>query len=452
MGGGPRFPSVGSIRGTPIALSIRHAEADARSAAFGYDCPADEEEDLMSRRPIWLMQSMVALVWMVAPLRAVEPLLDAGGWKIGNTSYPMSRAGNALEMGVTREPDADQTRALNDALRRIEQDKDRDTLYLPSGRYLVKGQLSLRPGVNLIGDGMTRTVIERRDSSNYLLANRRLAGALVAHLTLDNEVRTVMLQNCSKMRFEEVEFRGGIVRFEHCDGITLANNTFNENAGKAGYAGSNCTNMTLTHNRFNSIGGGSINLSGHKDSYVAFNHITADAQIESGYAGIRLPNGATNNLVENNLIENHGRGLFVLSSSTNNTLRGNVVKSSTYQGVLIQSSNNVLEANVIVDAGDEAIYVVDANSAGCPAPSVASGNRVVGNTIYDTRAPADVNRFVGVRVASSGNVVRADAVSTQFGRVAFEIGVNNDTGENTTYEAVTSGGAVPGQAQQTNRP
>jgi parallel beta-helix repeat protein len=105
-------------------------------------------------------------------------------------------------------------------------------------------------------------------------------------------------------------------------------------------------------------------------------HITASKLIDSGYAGIRLPNGARNNVVENNFIQNHGRGLFILSSSENNIVRNNTVKSTTYQGVLIQSSNNLLEKNTIIDAGMEAIYVTDANAENSPTPSVANGNRI----------------------------------------------------------------------------
>ena len=124
--------------------------------------------------------------------------------------------------------------------------------------------------------------------------------------------------------------------------------------------------------------------------------------IDSGYAGIRLPNGATGNRIENNVIENHGRGLFVLSSSEGNHLRNNTESNTTYQGGLIQSCGNHLEGNTIVDAGDEAIHVVHAVAASTPTPSIANNNTILWNVIRDTQKHAP-SRFIGLHISTSGN-------------------------------------------------
>ncbi len=373
----------------------------------------------MHLRQLCAVVAAVSLLLSHADITQGAP--DADAWRVGGAEYARSRALSAADFGLTPNTTDDQTSILNDAIVSIDNDPDHDTLYIPRGTYLVAGHLRLRPGVNLIGDGIGNTIIERRDESHYLLWNKRLdgKGAVIANLTLNNRSRTVMLQRCRNIGFHQVEFVGGIVRLEDSSDITFSNNLFNENIGKAAYASAGCKNITITHNRFNSISNGSINLSGHTDCYVAFNHITSAVQIDSGYAGIRLPNGARNNLVENNLIENHGRGLFVLSSSTHNTLRGNIIRNSRYQSVFVQSSDNVIQGNVIIDAGSEAIYLVDATAE--PTPSVANRNRVVGNTIYDTRAPTHTDRHFALRILSTNNTVQGNVVSTSFGRTSFQI-------------------------------
>jgi hypothetical protein len=121
------------------------------------------------------------------------------------------------------------------------------------------------------------------------------------------------MSGVSRIHFCGNEFKGGIVRFEESSHVTMEGNYFNRNLGKSGYASSNCSHMRIVNNRFLSIQNASINLSGHRHSYVAYNHIFATELIDSGYAGIRLPNTATRNLIEHNYIENHGRGLFVLN-------------------------------------------------------------------------------------------------------------------------------------------
>ena len=154
---------------------------------------------------------------------------------------------------------------------------------------------------------------------------------------------------------------------------------------------------------------------------VAYNHITADKLIDSGYAGIRLPNTATNNLVEHNVVENHGRGLFVLSYSNGNTLRHNVVRGTTHQGVLVQSPNNRIEHNLIIDAGLAAIRVTDAagvgeDKNGKPNPrSIAKDNVVLGNRIEDTRKVKGKDAW-GLYIGSTGNQVSHNSVQKRFGR------------------------------------
>lgn len=338
-------------------------------------------------------------------------------WVVGDHVLEKSRSINATDFGLSADSDADQSVALANAISHVANSPGIDTVYIPSGTYRFSRPIQLRSGVNLIGDGVGKTILEGRRLRSYLLNARRIdeSKAFVTGLTLRNRYRTVAMYDVSDLHFYHVEFAGGIVRLEGCSDISLEGNLFRDNLGKSGYASDNCDRIRIVHNRFESIENGSINLSRHRDCYVAWNEITAESLLDSGYAGIRLPNDAMNNLVEHNFIENHGRGIFVLSSSENNVIRNNVVLGSTKQGVLIQSSANRLESNVIVDAGEQSIYVVDAVASSSPTPSIADHNHLLRNLVYDTRSQRG-DRFIALKVSTEGNTVVGNVVSSQHGR------------------------------------
>lgn len=339
-------------------------------------------------------------------------------WTIKGREFSKSRSVNAIEFGLTAGSTSDQSTVLAKAIQHASESREVDTVYIPEGVYFFANPIWLRSGVNLIGDAAGKTVLERKDNSDYLLKGKHMdcRKAVVANLTLRNPDRTLLMLDVSNLQFSHVEFSGGIVRFEKSSGILLDGNVFTENLGKSAYAGSACENVRIVNNAFNSVEHGSINLSGHRKCHVESNYITSSKPIDSGYAGIRLPNGAKNNTVENNFIENHGRGIFILSSSANNIVRNNVVKHTTREGVLIQSSNNLLEGNTIIDAGCEAIYVVDANGKSSPTPSIADGNRILRNVIHDTRRH-EASSFVGLWIASRNNIVKGNKVSMEHGRI-----------------------------------
>ena len=361
-----------------------------------------------------------------------EPPLSPRGLPALPGKVDLGKAVNAGEAGLVPDSEEDQSGKLASIIAAVAADSDQDTVYVPEGRYYIAKAIGLRPGVNLIGDGMGRTVFYRDDSDSYLVrpeAHGDFRQALVANLSFRNAQRTLLMGNVHHLRFHNVEFEGGIVRFEKASHVTLEGCFFNRNLGKGGYASSNCSNMRLVHNRFLSIEKGSINLSGHEKSYVAYNHITADKLIDSGYAGIRLPNTASNNLIEHNFIENHGRGLFVLTYSSHNSLCHNTVKSTKYEGVLVQSPHNRIEHNMIIDAGLAAIRVSDAHYDGEHPSSIASGNRVLHNLVTDTR-DAKSESQVGLIVSSSNTTVVGNIVDRRFGRSFMDLrGGNGNTKE-----------------------
>ena len=331
--------------------------------------------------------------------------------------YNRSRSINARDYGLIPGSSMDQSSMLARAIKYASEKKEVDCVYVPEGTYQFTQSIWLKAGVSLIGAGSGKTVFIGKNPKAFLIRAKRVdfGDAVIANMTVSNSERALLITDSRNLSFQNVEFKGGMVRFEKSENVTFEGNIFNDNLGKGGYAGSGCKNIRIVKNTFNSIENGSINLSGHQNSYVANNHITASKLIDSGYAGIRLPNGARNNVVENNFIQNHGRGLFILSSSENNIVRNNTVKSTMYQGVLIQSSNNLLEKNTIIDAGMEAIYVTDANAENSPTPSVANGNRILENIIYDTKSLRS-SRCIGLKIGSRENLIKGNRVSMNHGR------------------------------------
>ena len=346
------------------------------------------------------------------------PFIDSKeSWTINGRDYPKSRSLNALDYGFTKDSDQDVTDAINALIQQVAQDPAVDTLYFPAARYYVAGSIYFQSGVNIIGAGQGKTIFERRDSRNYLIkGSGDFMGTVVANLTLDNQERVLLMKDAANINFFHVEFKGGIVRFEKSKNLIFEGNIFNQNIGKSGYASSQCENVRIVNNTVYSIVKGGLNLSGHRNSYVAYNYITSPSLIDSGYAGIRLPNSAKNNLVECNYVQNHGRGLFVLSHSTGNTLQFNLVDGTSYQGIFVQGPKNIIRGNVVKDAGDEAIIVINGSVQKGLGLSVGDHNHVVDNIIYDSKEHDDY-RYVGIRVATFGNDIERNIMSKKYGRL-----------------------------------
>ena len=105
-------------------------------------------------------------------------------------------------------------------------------------------------------------------------------GTVVANLTLDNQERVLLMKDAASINFFHVEFKGGIVRFEKSKNLIFEGNIFNQNIGKSGYASSQCENVRIVNNTVYSIVKGGLNLSGHRNSYVAYNYITEPNRFE----------------------------------------------------------------------------------------------------------------------------------------------------------------------------
>ena len=356
---------------------------------------------------------------------------DASSWTINGRKFMKDRSINAADFGLTSGTDTDQAANMNRAIAYAANNAGIDTVFVPAGTYYIGTYFSFAPAVNVIGAGAGKTIfncpdykeqmgqIGIRDFENYMTITdeKDFKNIVIANMTLSKQSRVIYMYKCKNANFFNLAVNEGLIRFEHCENMTLEHNIFSGNYGKAAYAGNVGRYIRFFANRFNGIVQGSINYSRHENSYAGYNYITAPDILNTGYAGIRLPNDAHWNIVENNYIENHGRGIFVLSRSSNNIVRGNVINKTKSQGFFIQSPNNVFDGNVIIDAGDEAVYI-----AGGSAKSKSDGlnNRFLRNVIYDTKEH-DKERHVALSIATPSNIIKANTVSTKFGRTFKKI-------------------------------
>lgn len=322
-----------------------------------------------------------------------------------------------------------QAAAINAAIFKVSK-QGGGTVFFPEGKYYIgPGKyITLQPGVNLRGAGMGKTIIWGEYDADYLIkAKSAQLNVTISHLTLENPVRLILMETVSEISFHQVEFRKGMVRFEkNSSHIEIDHCRFIENTGKGAYASDVCSYVRLTYNEVINPTEGGFNLSRHQNSYVAYNYIYSDTNIDSGYAGIRLPNSAHNNVVEHNEIIRMGRGIFVLSGSENNLVQHNTVEKATSQGIFVESSNNIVRGNTIQDAGAEAIYVNDSSS------SKAHHNMIEANHVFDTYRivnPDPKRQVIGLRIYGQGNTVRDNTVDGAFGRLFKNISAgNNDEG------------------------
>jgi parallel beta-helix repeat protein len=300
--------------------------------------------------------------------------------------------------------------------------KTHGTVVVPAGTYYVAEHFPLYPKVDVVGDGIGRTIVQRRDSTNYLIAGGA-GGSMemsVSHITFDNPQRVMLYRNRSNVTFRDAEFLNGMIRFEDSSYITIDRCTFRDNVGKAAYASSNCDYVTITNSVIRNTAYGGLNLSGHTHSLVANNMIVKDAIAPGvpGYGGIRLPNSAQFNTVSGNVVRNFPRGIFVLSGSSYNTVVANIVDSAASQGMLIESDRNVISQNVVVNPGAECIRlsgasgcVVSGNQLSTTQPTspalsvtmVAENNQLLNNLI-DGPVPLAITPDNAPRNLASGNV------------------------------------------------
>ena len=360
----------------------------------------------------------------------VAPSTGEGRWhRVWESGQPL----NVKWFGAKSDVILCQAEGIKRAMNYLQSNANSGTIYLPAGSYYISGDNSIptEPNINIKGAGNDQTKIWSDNGGRYLLNRRHgTLNITISDLAIENPTRLILMYRVSNITFENVRFLGGFTRFEDGEHIVINNSIFYHNTGKAAYASHGCSYVTLTNNLVINPAEGGLNISGHQNSYVANNKIISDKNINSGYAGIRLPNDAYNNVVENNLIIRTGRGIFVLTGSKNNIIRNNEVRETTSQGFFIQSSNNTFDGNTIIDAGDESIYVINSDTENKPSPS--DNNVIKNNIILDTKRH-NSDRFIALKIYGAGNQVLDNIVSSTYGRKFKNISSSN-TDRGNIYE------------------
>lgn len=123
---------------------------------------------------------------------------------------------------------------------------------------------------------------------------------------------------------------------------------------------------------FNNITGNNISSNNYLGIYLSSsskNNTILGNDISNNYAGMGLNYSSDNTILSNN-ISNNGGGI-VLSSSSNNNILGNAISSNDDEGIwLDSSSDNAISGNNISSNNDEGIYLY-----------LSSNNTILGNTI-----------------------------------------------------------------------
>ncbi|WP_088105637.1 glycosyl hydrolase family 28-related protein [Halalkalibacter urbisdiaboli] len=354
---------------------------------------------------------------------------------------------NARDFGVTAGVEESQTDALHAAMKYFYDRGVEGTVYIPAGTYSFDEVIRFHSDVNLIGDGIGKTILKKVGTSpNYVVGNPLISSnsnelnVNVSDLTIDadrtsREARGLGLvgginidSDVSNLTLERVEIRdatiGALLRrlknslikesiFDNTSGHAIA-------FGSENHAVGDVRHNVITNNRItNSSGGSGINLSRATYSTVTYNQIINKSQQADSYGGIRIPNGGEYNIVENNLIENYPRGIFVLTGAQYNEISNNTVRDSRIHGILVQANNNTFRENIIQQ--------LDSSLAPESIIRLAPGshNDIIGNEIETYNGFSNI----GIRLtgSSNNNDILHNIIDTDGTLVSIEGGSGNVT-------------------------
>ncbi|VVB65665.1 Right handed beta helix region [Candidatus Gugararchaeum adminiculabundum] len=166
---------------------------------------------------------------------------------------------------------------------------------------------------------------------------------------------------------------------------TLSNNTaYNNTASGNGYgiilwiSSNNVLNGNTAYYTLRAIG------SGYRGIYLGSssnNNTLANNIVYNAYSGIVLDNGQLNNTISNNLVYNNTYGIY-LQGALNNTVANNTVYSGT-QGIYLQgASNNSITNNTIYWNTQYGIQLYLRSNNNTVANNTLNGNRYEGILIY----------------------------------------------------------------------
>ncbi|WP_257821660.1 glycosyl hydrolase family 28-related protein [Salipaludibacillus agaradhaerens] len=357
---------------------------------------------------------------------------------------------NARDFGARPGVQQSQTDAIHAAMRYFYDRGVEGTVYLPAGTYSVDSALRFHQGVNLVGDGVGRTIIKKVGSqNNYVVGNPIFRGGTtnlnvtVSHITFDADRTNRASQGLgqvggmnidalvSNLTLEHIEVRDATIGLlvRRLRDSVISDSLIDRTSGHGIATGSEAhaigdfRNVLITNNRItNSTGGSGINLSRATNTTVTYNNIINAQQQSDSYGGIRIPNGGTNNVVHNNVVENYPRGLFLTTGATYNDIYDNTIINSRIHGALIESNNNIIGGNVFIQNNPSL------NPESVIRLSGANGNSIRYNRMETHRGFNNI----GIRLTnSSNNAVINNITDTTGTPVSIEGGSGNTNNGNT---------------------
>ncbi|MDG5767150.1 glycosyl hydrolase family 28-related protein [Balneolales bacterium ANBcel1] len=258
------------------------------------------------------------------------------------------------------------------------------TVFIPEGTFHIARQLGFWEGVSIKGEGMETSVIKNTTHRNYTrnslfahthhYSENRTLDMELSHLKIDVNMYDVgewigaiwIEEHFRNLVIDHVHMTnsgGNIIRlaknsrisnsiFDNMDGRGLS--TGWENRPDLRFRDNEIINNTFIRTAGSPTGPG-INLSRAENNVFRGNEVINENPPGDSYGGIRLPNDSRGNLIEDNYVRNFPRGIWLLSGSQDNEVRGNTVVDSWIAGLFINSSHeqhvptsgNILADNVV---------------------------------------------------------------------------------------------------------
>lgn len=271
---------------------------------------------------------------------------------------------NVTDFGAVTGDDGDDLAAINSAITGA---SSGDTIFLPSGKYLINGLINVKSGVNILGASKESTVIEYiSEVQDAMISLSSVSNVEISNMTLKGNVfstKGIVATNGSKLFIHDMIIKD----------FTSTVETFILGI----HFGTKVTESTISDNIIENIGvgskwGGGIRLSwGCTNNFILRNKVT-----KTGRGGIFADNGSHSNVYRENTVSGCGKtaeglGLEIwvdcgnsiiednvldhwlsVAGSSNTAVRRNVVsaKDTTYASCgieLVESDNCVLTDNTV---------------------------------------------------------------------------------------------------------
>ena len=312
------------------------------------------------------------------------------------------------------------------------------TVFIPEGTFYISQQLGFWEGVSMKGLGMDKSVIINTGRQGY---TRNSLFAQTFHYSEDRTLGMELSDLKIDVNMYEVgDWIGAIWIEEHFRDLTIdyvhmtnsggniirlaknsriSNSIFDNMDGRGLSTGSESAptmkfrDNEILNNQFirtaGSPTGPGINLSRADNNVFKGNEVINVNPPGDTYGGIRLPNDSNGNLVEDNYVKNFARGIWILSGSNNNVVRGNTIVDSWSAGLFINSSHvsntttggNTLENNVVRQENPQISHSTDLiriheDYDATIVDNVISGNEVAISETYEQNYRAHVeSQFPG---------------------------------------------------------